>query len=185
MDLFEFLMILLSLIVGLGLAEILTGFGRMLRERREDQLSWVHSALAAAVFFGLLQTFWESWGLRSVTEWTFPAMLLMLGSPILLLTIAHILFPTRLEQVDLEEYYFTNPRLPWGLAAATVIVSTLFKPIAFGAPLFVWDNASGAPLIIVCGILATSQRRIVHYILVPLVTTTIILDTLFISYVIR
>lgn len=185
MDLFEFLMILLSLIVGLGLAEILTGFGRMLRERRENQLSWIHSTLAAAVFLGLLQTFWESWGLRSVTEWTFPAMLLMLASPILLLTIAHILFPTRLEQANLKEYYFENPRLPWRLAAATVVVGTFFRPIAFGAPLFVWDNASGVPLILVCGILATSQKRIVHYILVPLVTTMIILDTLFINYVIR
>ena len=184
MDLFEFLMILLSLIVGLGLAEILTGFGRMLRERRQHQLSWIHSTLAAAVFFGLLQTFWESWGLRSVPEWTFPAMLLMLTSPILLLTIAHILFPAPLEQANLKEYYFTNPTLPWRFAAATVVVGTLFRPIAFDAPLFVWDNASGLPMLIACAILAMSQRRVVHYILAPLVAAMIVLDTLFINYVI-
>lgn len=185
MDLFEFLMVLLSLIVGLGLAEILTGFGRFLREGRQDQFSWVHSTLAAAVFFALLQTFWESWGLRSVQEWTFPAMLLMLASPILLLTIAHILFPTRLEQENLREYYFANPTLPWRLAAATIVVGTLFRPLAFGAPLFVWDNASGLPMMVICVILAASRKRIVHYVLVPSVTAMIILDTLFINYVIR
>ena len=185
MDLFEFLMVLLSLIVGLGLAEILTGFGRMLREQRQDQFSWIHSTLAAAVFFGLLQTFWESWALQAVTEWTFPAMLLMLASPILLLTIAHILFPVPLEQANLKEYYFTNPRLPWRLASATIVVGTLFRPIAFGAPLFVWDNASGLPMLLICVCLAITKKRIVHYLLAPLVTAMIVLDTLFISYVIR
>lgn len=185
MELFEFLMVLLSLIVGLGLAEILTGFGRFLREGQQDKFSWIHSTLAVAVFLGLLQTFWESWSLRAVPEWTFPAMLLMLASPTLLLIIAHILFPSPLKQANLKEYYFTNPRLPWRLAAATVVLGTFFRPIAFGAPLFVWDHASGLPMIVVCVTLATSQKRVVHYVLVPFVAAMIVLDTLFISYVIR
>jgi len=39
MSLFEFLMILLSIIVGLGLAEILTGIARIFRERRQVEFS--------------------------------------------------------------------------------------------------------------------------------------------------
>ena len=40
-------------------------------------------------------------------------------------------------------------------------------------------------MLAICAILATSRKRIVHYTLAPLVTAMIILDTLFISYVIR
>lgn len=57
MSLFEFLMILLSIIVGLGLAEILTGVGRILREGRQSDFSWIHSALVAAVFFWIAADF--------------------------------------------------------------------------------------------------------------------------------
>ena len=92
MSLFEFLMILLSLIVGLGLAEILSSIARVLKSNGIHGFHLTHGAITLAVFFALLQTFWESWGLRSVDIWTFPAMLLMLGSPILLYLIAHILF---------------------------------------------------------------------------------------------
>lgn len=185
MALFEFLMVLLSIIVGLGLAEILTGFGRILREGRQRELSWVHSTLATAVFFGLLQTFWESWGLRDIEAWTFPAMLLMLASPILLLTIAHILFPTENRYANLDEYYFENPRLPWRLATLTVISGILFRPLAFGMPLFVPDNLSAIPTILICLLLATTSKRIVHRMLVPLIVVFVVLDTLFINYSIR
>ena len=175
-------MILLSIIVGLGLAEILTGIARIFRERRQREFSWIHSALVAAVFFGLLQTFWESWSLRAIEEWTFPAMLLMLSSPILLMTIAHVLFPADAQYKNLEEYYFTNPGLPWRLALATVVLGTLFRPIAFGMPLLVRDNATAIPMVMICALLGFSRNRTLHTVLVPLVTIFVILDTLLISY---
>ncbi len=112
-------------------------------------------------------------------------MLMMLASPILLLTIAHVLFPSKPEHADLGEFYFANPNLPWRLAALTVIVSTLFRTIAFGDPLLVQDNATGIPILLICIVLGTTRKRIAHYILVPMVAVLIILDTLFINYMIR
>ncbi len=78
-----------------------------------------------------------------------------------------------------------NPRLPWRLAALTVIVGTLFRPIAFGMPLFIVDNASSVPMILICVLLGATRKRLVHYIFVPLITIFIILDTLFINYMIK
>ncbi len=185
MSLFEFLMILLSIIVGLGIAEILTGVGRILRERRQHEFSLIHSALVVAVFFGLLQSFWESWEFRTTEVWTFPAMLLMLASPILLLTIAHVLFPTKMVHENLEQYYFSNPGLPWRLAGATVVLGTLFRPVAFGMPLFVAENASALPVLVICVLLGTSTNRMLHRILAPFVALFVISDTLSFSYAIN
>jgi hypothetical protein len=182
MNLFEFLMILLSLIVGLGMAEILSGIARFLKSGGAHKIPWIHGAAATAVFLGLLQTFWESWGLRTIEIWSFPAMLLMLGSPISLYLMAYVLFPERDTVADLDDYYLKRARLIWPLAGLTVIVGTLFRPVAFGDPLWVVDNASGIPILVVCAILTFTKARIAHQILVPIVLASVLLDTLTFSH---
>ncbi len=184
MNLFEFLMILLSIIVGLGLAEILSGFARVLKSNGVHEFSWTHSMVAVIIFFALLQTFWESWGLRSIEEWSFPAMLLMLGSPTLLYMIAHVMFPEHEQTANLEDYYFERARLIWVLASLTVVVGTLFRPLAFDMPLWVIDNASAIPTVAVCAILGVFRARWLHRVLVPIGLLIVLLDTLAISYTI-
>ena len=171
-------MILLSLIVGLGLTEILSGIANFLKRHGVHGLKWTHSIFALAIFFGLLQTFWESWGLRSIETWSFSAMLLMLGSPILLYLMAHIIFPESKESENLDDYYLDRARLLWTLAGLTVVVGTLFRPLAFGDPLWVFDNASAIPILVVCSLLSITRSRMIHRVLVPLVLAFILLDTL-------
>lgn len=182
MNLFEFLMILLSLIVGLGVAEILTGIARVLKSEGLRGFSWTHSAITLTLFIGLLQTFWESWGLASIETWSFPAMLLMLGSPIFLFLIAHVLFPKWESSVNLEDYYFERARLIWTLVGLTVIVGTLFRPLAFGWPLWIPDNFSSIPTIFACVLLGFVKIRMLHRVLVPIILIVVLLDTLAISY---
>ena len=182
MNLFEFLMILLSLIVGLGVAEILSGFGRFVRDRGIEGLSWIHAVLSLTILLALLQTFWESWGLREFESWTFPAMLLMLSSPVALLLIAHILYPANTSDTDLEDHYFGRARLLWLVACFTVIAGVMFRPLAFGMELFAVDNLSALPTLGICVLLSYSSVRKVHYVLAPLVLLAVLLDTLTISY---
>ena len=182
MNLFEFLMILLSLIVGLGIAEILSGIARFLKKNRSREIPWVHGAATLSIFVALLQTFWESWGLRALDVWTFPAMLLMLGSPICLYLMAYILFPEPDEAAGLDDYYFERARLLWPLGALTVIVGTLFRPIAFDVPLWVVDNLSSIPVLAVCAILTFTRNRLTHRILVPVVLASVLWDTLRFSH---
>ncbi len=182
MNLFEFLMILLSLIVGLGITEILSGIARFLKRPLAQEIPWVHGTATLAVFVALLQTFWESWGLRELDVWSFPAMLFMLGSPICLFIMAYILFPERDERVGLEDHYFKQARLLWPLGALTVIIGTLFRPVAFGDPLWVADNLSGVPVLVVCAILTLARNRTVHRVLVPVVLASVLWDTLQFSH---
>ncbi len=182
MNLFEFLMILLSLIVGLGVAEILSGIARFLKKNRSHEIPWTHGAATMAVFVALLQTFWESWGLRTIEMWSFPAMLLMLGSPVCLYLMAYILFPEQDERTSLDDYYFERAPLIWPLAGLTVIVGTLFRPVAFGDPLWVVDHASGIPILLICAVLTVTKNRVAHRILVPVVLASVLLDTLTFSH---
>lgn len=109
----------------------------------------------------------------------------MIGAPVLLFTISHVLFPGDDRYADLGEYYFARARLIWSLALITVVISVLFRPVAFDMPLFVRDNLSSGPALIACLLLATIKKRAFHYVMVPLVLVMILADTLAISYQIQ
>jgi hypothetical protein len=184
MSLFEFLMILLSIIIGLGISELLTGFASILRTGRVSQLIVAHWALFLTIFLVLLQVFWESWSLNVLTKWTFPAMVMMLLAPVLLHLVAHMIFPQSTD-VDLSEYYFSKSRIIYILLLLTALAGVLFRPIAFGWGLMVVDNLSTAPIMAALLLLAWSDNRLLHRVLVPLCLVTVAIDTLLISYLIE
>jgi hypothetical protein len=74
MGLFEFLMILLSVIIGLALTELLTGVASLLRVRETVRFYWVHVVLQFGIFFALLQQWWESWDLAEIEVISFGAV---------------------------------------------------------------------------------------------------------------
>ena len=111
MDRFEFLMVLLSIIIGLGISELLTNVAIQIRARKSTRGFWVHSGVVVLLFLSFLQLWWESWELRTVEVWTFPALLMMLAAPAALFVISHLVYPDKIEDADLEEYYFRNTRV--------------------------------------------------------------------------
>ncbi len=184
MQLFEFLMVLMSIIVGLGMAALLTGVANLLRARRETSYYWVHAMGVATVFLALTQVWWESWSLRTAPEWTYVGLLLMLASPTCLFLMAHLLFPEdrgAAEATDFEAYYFDVARVVFLLAAAAASFGSLFRPVVFGENLFVFDNLSTVPTVLICLTLAVSTRRRVHEILVPTLMVMVFLDIVVIN----
>ncbi len=184
MSLFEFLMVLLSLIVGLGIAEVLTGTARTIRWRQGVQLYWVHSVLVVTVFIALVQQWWEIWGLRNTPEWTFPGLLMMLGGPAGLYLIAHLIFPEPMEGADFREFYYGPMRPIWWIAFATVIIASTFRPLVVGTVLLGLDNLVSLIGVIAFAVLALSRNPKVHGVLMPLVLLAILFDVFFFTYVI-
>lgn len=176
MSLFEFLMVLVSIIVGLGIAEVLTGIARLIRCRGSIQGYWVHSVLVIAIFFALLQQWWEVWGLRVTPEWTFLGLVMMLTGPVGLFLIAHLLFPEPMQGENLRAYYHGAMRPVWWLAALTVVLATLFRPLIFAQDLFSAPNVTSFVLFFGFIALATSRRSVLHAILVPVFLLLVVLD---------
>ena len=106
MGLFEFLMVLVSVVIGLGLTEILTGAANLLRARDTVRFHWSHVLFQLGVFFALLQQWWESWDMENMGEISFLAVLAILAPPIILFLIANLLYPSRAEGADLATSYF-------------------------------------------------------------------------------
>jgi hypothetical protein len=178
MSIFEFLMVLVSIIIGLGVTEILTGVARSLRSRATVKFYWVHMVVVVFIFVALLQQWWEIWGLRSVTEWSFLALIFMLTAPVCLFLISHLLFPDPINEADIESYYYKEMRPIWILGAIAVLVSTVFRPIFFEESLFSLDNATSLVGFLGVGILFISKHRVVHAIFVCVLLILILLDVL-------
>jgi len=182
MSLFEFLMVLLSIIIGLGLAEILRGIARHIRNRDSASVYWVHAIAVCLVFVALLQQWWEIWGLRSYSDWSFLGLLMMLTGPIGLFLISYLLFPQPVKGADYREYYYGPMRPVWWIAVLTVTLATLFRPIVFGEELFKIDNASSLIGFVGFTVLALSKNRIIHAALVPAIFAAILWDILAMSF---
>jgi hypothetical protein len=178
MGLFEFLMILVSVVIGLGITEILTGWANLLRVREGVRFYWLHILFQFGVFFALLQQWWELWDMEGVGEITFVAVLTVLTPPVLLFLIAHLLFPSRAENADLEEYYYRQSPLLWSLVIAGTVVGTFVPPLVFGYRILHPANLSGIPMLVICVILASSKSHRVHALLAPLVMLLVVLDTI-------
>ena len=168
MSLFEFIMVLLSIIVGLGIAEVLTGIAQGLLYRRLDLDSWHLTLLAAIVFVTLVQVWWESWALHEVPSWNFPQLLLLLVSPVFLYVLAHLLFPDIDSKTVLRAHYFRNHRLLYTVVALTAMSTMLLQPLAFREPILAAQNLSS--LLFVGGslVLATSAKPTLHSAILPL-----------------
>lgn len=178
MGVFEFLMVLASVVIGLGITEILGGWANLLRARKSTRLYWVHLLLQIGVFLALLQQWWELWDLKSLDELSFFAVLTTLAPLILLFLIAHLLFPPRSETADLETYYYEQAPFLWGLVVLIALVGTLIPPLVFGYPILHPANLSGLVVIGLALLLALSGSRRIHAVFVPLVLLLVLLDTI-------
>jgi len=179
MDRFSFVMVLLSIIVGLGVTELLTNLARQIQNRATIKHYWIHTLLSLMVFLALLQQWWESWDQRFVESWSFPILLLMLGGPIGLYITSHLLFPKDLEGADLKALYYRSHRVLYGIGVVTVAFATIYRPLSFGDGLIDADNASSVLIALAFLTLAISKKPVVHHTIVPVLCGAVVFDILF------
>lgn len=84
MDAFNYLSVLVSIIIGLGLTRLVEDLSRMFKHSSMDtfffvQLAWVLFTLALHI-----QYWWAFWDYRKVKVWTYPKFLLLLSGPVVL-----------------------------------------------------------------------------------------------------
>ena len=122
---FEYLSVLISIILGLGITQLLSGFGRWLEQRATFRFYGPSLAWGAFLLVVDIQTWWAMFGLRSYTTWTFAQFVIVLLQPILLFLLAVLVFPSAGLEVDLRTNYFAQRRWFFGILMALLIVSVL------------------------------------------------------------
>ena len=165
--------------------ELLTGVAHALQYRHTVRFYWVHGVLTAIVFLALVQQFWEAWGLRDVPEWSFGALLQLLGAPICFYLCARLAFPDPVEGADLEVHYHGAMRPVWILLAIANILATTLRPIAFDDTLLSTGNLASLILLGASALLWLTQHRIVHAVVLSGALLVMLADILIWSSVLQ
>lgn len=125
MDAFSYLSVLLSIILGLGLTQVLTGVGRVIRHRDRVHVDWLPMLWAGVLLVVYVQVWWSMFGLRELRSWTFIQFLIVLLQTVTLYMMAAMLLPEQIEEsgTDLRGYYDRHHRWFFGFFLATLVIS--------------------------------------------------------------
>ncbi|WP_420129893.1 hypothetical protein [Longimicrobium sp.] len=174
----EYLSVLVSIIVGLGLSHLLSSVGKLLSRRRRVRVYMPSVVAAVIVFLAHVQFWWGSFEFGRRIESNFFAFLVFLLTPILLYLIAVLVLP-ELDQddsgeVSLRDHYFEARPWFFGLTVLIPIV-TAVRNIGFqGAEFWNQDRPFELAFFLVAlvGLVTASER--VHRILPPVMLTLFI-----------
>jgi hypothetical protein len=110
---FEYVIVLISIILGLGITTILTGVAEFIKHPPTGKFYLPYAVWIILVFVLNVHEWWETYSLRSVETWKLPVFLFIILYPIALYILAHLLFPANLKDgVDTKSFYLNNyPRL--------------------------------------------------------------------------
>src|SRR5256714_13630214 len=125
MNPFEYLSVLISIVLALGMTRVLAGVGEMLQARARRRLYWVHMLWVVNLFIYLVLAWWIFYRWRNQQPWTFFLFIFVLISPTILFLASLLLFPPENaldEFVDYEKHYYANH---W----AFFTIFALFTPV--------------------------------------------------------
>lgn len=166
MSKFEFIMMFVSVVVAFSMAELMMGWGRLIRVRQRltrplFMIGWSFWLLVLITFHYL--GFWEYQvvDLRTVSE-----MLLVLSAPIVLVLITFVLTPEirHFQRLDLEDHYFKIKNWFFSMAILFFLIAATSDVLL---PDFseTWVSRMVGPLLIIPSLacLIFTNRRRVHY----------------------
>lgn len=132
MSVLEFVQVLISIILALGIAELLKGVADFLRAD-DARPSWLLFGLGGWLVLIHVHFWWVGWRFRDVETWAFPELLLYVAGPVILYLAARLLFPQNLASANLPAYYARHGPMVWlfvGLFFAyTVPVNTVLLDV--------------------------------------------------------
>ena len=135
MGLFEYVAVLTSIIIGLGITHLLRGVARLIQHPDTEPFYWVHLCWVGYLFLSLVFWWWWEFRLGDVGVWTFQLYLFVVLYAVLMFLAASILFPDSLEEYDGYRAYFYSRRV-WlfcllGVIGLTDVADSLAKGVDY------------------------------------------------------
>jgi hypothetical protein len=136
MDSFSYLSVFISIVLGLGAANLLTGLARIVQMRARVTMYWPTIVWALTLLVIHIQTWWTMFGMRFVQTWDFVSFSITLLQPILLFFLSALIMPDfdRDEALDLKHNYFTHVRWFFGIFIG-VLLASLTRSYVLGGQL--------------------------------------------------
>src|SRR5258708_699334 len=126
---FEYVTVLISIVLGLGITQILTGIARLIQKRDKLILYWPHLLWIIFILFLHVQEWWVMYELKTVMQWRLPLFLFLMAYPLTLFFFAQLIFPNKLrgKRIDLKKFYYKNFEKFFTLLIFSAILSVAYN----------------------------------------------------------
>jgi hypothetical protein len=120
---FEFLAVLISVVMGLGVTNLLAGVGRTIHRRKQVRPDAVHTLWSATAFLVLILNWWVFFQWSDFPDWSFEAFLAIVLWAVALYMLSVVLYPPDMaEDEDFREVFEINRQ--WIMATFMVVALT-------------------------------------------------------------
>ena len=169
---FEYVSILVSIILGLGITQILSAFSDLLYNYKKVSFYWPHTLWIVFILFLHIQDWFITYQLKDKPVWHLPELFFILLYPVSLFCVAKMLLPTneREERNDMKLFYKSQYPLIFIIVAISIFISILFNYI------FLKENLlQQIPLLIFLSVmLFTALKKVENEMLHKVIAITII-----------
>jgi hypothetical protein len=127
MDAFSYLSVLTSIILGLGIQQVLQGYRALILSRRRVTFYAPPLIWSVLILAMIAQHWWASFGLADHQSWSFATFATILIMTALIYMMAAIVLPDIPpdEPIDLKDHYFREAPAFFGIGGATILWSLL------------------------------------------------------------
>ena len=110
MSSFEFISILMSIVIGLGVTNLLAGLGRAFYRRRETPMDEVHIVMTAGTLLLLILQWWVTFKWNTETHWSFDRYLALIIWAVSMYLMTVFLYPPDLSEAEEHQARFERNR---------------------------------------------------------------------------
>jgi hypothetical protein len=133
-DEFGYLSVIISVILGLSIAQLLQNIGQIINARDRVRMYWPAMGWAVLLLVIDIQAWWAMFGYRYRHEWTFVQFTIVLFEAIMLYLLAAIVLPNipNEGEIDLRSNYFRHAGWFFGSLVVLLLDSLLKSLVVSG-----------------------------------------------------
>ena len=163
MDVYEYVAVLTSIIIGLSITHLLYGLATIVQNPGREPVYWIHLTWVLYMFFTVVWWWWWQIALSSVTVWTLGLYWYITCFSVILYFTCALLFPSDMGDYDgYKDYFLSRRRWFFGLLATAYVVDvgdTLLKGLEYFASLGISYPIIMATIIVGCVFAAVTRNE--------------------------
>jgi hypothetical protein len=126
LDLYQHVRVVISIIVGLCITTLLSGFSRFVQHPKRAKVSLLHLGWAVSLLLLIIHFWWWEYRLSLVEQWNFATYFFVILFAILFYFLCALLFPSDLQDYSgYEEYFLSRRYWFFGILALTFLADIL------------------------------------------------------------
>lgn len=125
-DLYPHVRVVISIIVGLCITTLLSGFARFVQHPRRQRASLLHLGWAFSLLLWIIHFWWWEFRLSMIEEWTFDIYFFVILYTTLYYLLCTLLFPSDLnDYAGYEDYFISRRKWFFGLLAVAFVADVV------------------------------------------------------------